>query len=215
MKRFARIIYEKLYLKIFPNYPMELERAVGDCRTLLDVGCGAESPIRNFSAKLGAVGVDGHGPSIEKSQKLAIHGEYVQMDLLGIGGRFGAGSFECVLASDLIEHLKKEDGFKLLGAIEAIASRRVIVYTPNGFLPQKVYDDNPWQEHRSGWTAEELRHRGYRVMGINGWKPLRGELSDLRFKPKIFWRVVSDLTQSLVRDHPEKAFQLLCVKDKG
>ena len=208
-----RGLYEKTYLKAFPNYPDELAKAVGECRTLLDVGCGSNSPIRVVPNKVYKVGVDAFGQSIKRSKEKNIHNKYVQMDVLDIGKSFKPHSFDCVVASNLIEHLTKEDGMKLIVMMEQIAKKRVIIYTPNGFLPQGEYDDNPWQLHKSGWTAKEMRNMGFAVTGIHGWKPLRGKHASIRFWPRPFWRVVSDLTQPIVRKMPEKAFQILCVKN--
>ena len=140
-------IYIKTIGRFAPAYEAELERAVGDCRTLLDVGCGAYSPIKEFSKKLDATGVDGYAPSIERSRKDGIHKRYVQMNILDLRKRFDPRQFECVLASDVIEHLPKERGFDLLDQMEALASKRVIVFTPNGFVKQGEYDDNPMQVH--------------------------------------------------------------------
>ncbi len=102
---------------------------------------------------------------------------------------------------------------KLLDDMERIAKEKVIVYTPNGFLPQGTVRDNPYQVHLSGWTTEEFESRGYNVIGINGWKPLRHEFSRIRFRPIIFWKLVSGLTRRLVRIYPKLAFQLLATKE--
>ncbi|MDP2587567.1 MAG: SAM-dependent methyltransferase [bacterium] len=218
LKRF----YQKTIGRFAPGYEQELERAVGDCRTLLDVGCGAYSPIKSFSAqskqRLDATGVDAFGPSIERSRADGIHNYYVQMDILKIAERFaptrpGARHFECVLASDVIEHLPKEDGYKLLDQMESIAGKRVVVFTPNGFVRQGEYDKNPWQVHRSGWTRAEFEQRGYRVIGIGGLKRLKGEYGAIRFWPTRVWYVIADLTQRFVRGRPEHAYQLLAVKE--
>ncbi len=205
---------KKIYKLIFDDYQTELEKAVADCETLLDVGCGSNSPIRAFSAKLYCVGVDAFAPSIEKSKALNIHNEYKQTDILNIDKVFEPESFDCVLASDVIEHLDKEDGYKLMEKMEKIAKKKVIIFTPNGFLPQGEYDDNPWQVHKSGWEVDEMRQQGYKVIGINGWKPLRGEYAALKYRPHFFWTLVSELTQFYVRNRPQKAFQILCVKTK-
>jgi predicted TPR repeat methyltransferase len=194
------------------NYEIELAKAVGDCQTLLDVGCGSASPIRSFSQKLHCVGVDAFAASIEKSRKKGLHNEYHELAVLDIGQKFKPRSFDCVLAADLIEHLTKEDGLKLMAEMEKIAKSKVILFTPNGFLPQGEYDNNPWQIHRSGWTVKEMEARGYKVIGINGWKPLKGEYAEIRFWPKVFWANFSELTQLFVRNKPENAFHLLCVK---
>ena len=221
IKWLLRKLYYSFYRKIFPEYRVELEKAVGNCKTLLDVGCGPDSPIKPFSGKLYSVGVDAFRPSIEKSKKEGIHNKYYMTDVLKIGKLFKAGSFDCVLASDLIEHLTKEDGCKLLDIMEKIARRKVIVFTPNGFMPQGEFGGNPWQIHKSGWYVDEMRGRDYKVIGINGLKPLRwggqeekfGEhFTDIKFWPKYFWLVVSDMTQLFVRNHPKYAFQILCVK---
>ena len=208
-------IYDNYYAKIFPIYRVELEKAVGTSKTLLDVGCGSNSPIHSFSKKLHCEGVDAFAPSIEKSKKSKIHKKYHKINVLDIGKKFKKNSFDCVVASDLIEHLTKKEGFQLLDMMEKIAKEKVIIFTPNGFLPQGEYDNNPMQVHKSGWSVKEMEKRGYEVIGINGWKPLRGEYAHMRYWPKFFWRIISDITQFFVRKNPKKAFQILCVKSKG
>jgi hypothetical protein len=213
LKKIAKWVYDRFYVKIFPDYRTELRKAVGDCKTLLDVGCGAYSPIQNFSNQLHCVGVDGFSPSIESSKAKGIHNEYHQMDLLNIGEKFVENSFECVLASDVIEHFEKDDGWKLLEKMEKIASKRVIIYTPNGFLPQGEYDNNPWQVHKSGWEIKEMQDRGYQVIGIHGHKIFRGEYAKLKWKPWVVWQIISDISQVWTRNNPKNVFQILCVKE--
>jgi predicted TPR repeat methyltransferase len=213
-KSFMKKLCYLTYRKIFPNYQMELEKAIGNCKTLLDVGCGSSSPIKGVSSDIYCVGVDIFGPDVEKSKAQGIHDKYYKMNALNIGKKFKSNSFECVLASDLIEHLTKREGLRLLKMMERISSKKVIVFTPNGFFPQEPYGNNPWQIHKSGWTVEDMKKMGYDVIGINGWKPLRKQHASIRFWPKYFWLVISDMTQLFVRNHPEKAFQLLCMKEK-
>ena len=215
MRKIFSMIYYKLYVKIFKDYHAELEKAVGDCNTLLDVGCGSSSPIGFFSKKkkIYCVGIDSFQPAIEQSKEKNIHNEYIRMDLLDMGKRFKPNSFDCVLASDLIEHFTKEEGIKLIDIFERIAKKRVIIFTPNGFLAKEEHDNNPWQLHKSGWTVKEMREGGYKVIGINGWKPLRGNHSCVKFRPMYLWLIISDITQLLTRYIPEKAFHILCVKD--
>lgn len=205
---------KKLRWRLLPGhcYRNELGNAISDCCSLLDVGCGSSSPAQHFSKKVHMVGVDAWKPSIKESRKKGIHNKYHQMNILDIGKKFPAKSFDCVMSLDVIEHLTKKDGMKLISAMEKTARKKVIVFTPNGFLPQQAYKGNPWQEHKSGWTVAEMKKRGFEVIGIHGWKPLRGEFADVKYKPKVVWRIISDLTQVLVRNHAEKAFHILCVK---
>lgn len=201
--------------KWLATYDRELQEAVGDARSLLDIGCGIASPLSRLERKPErTVGVDGFMPSIEESRRKGIHNDYVCCDILDVGSKFPAGSFECVMALDVIEHLSKEKGLDLLRQMEQLSCRRVIIFTPNGFLAQAEHSNNPMQVHLSGWSVKEMREMGFRVIGINGWKPLLGEMALPRLWPRRLWAVVSRLTQYLVRNHPEHAFQILCVKDK-
>lgn len=196
------------------TYYHELEKAIGSVGSLLDVGCGINSPISHVSTEIEKkVGVDGFQPSIDESQRKGIHNDYVCSDLLDIDKVFEPNAFECVVALDVIEHFPKEKGFDLLDKMEALASKRVVIFTPNGFLPQEEHSGNVLQRHLSGWSVEEMRGRGYSVIGINGWKPLLGEFALPRFWPRPFWTLVSRLTQPFVRNKPEAAFQILCVKE--
>jgi SAM-dependent methyltransferase len=204
--------------KIIPStsvlYLRELEEAVGtDCETLLDIGCGSDSPIKLFSKRFYAVGVDAYLPSIKKSMTKRIHDKYFNMTFSELD-KFESCSFDCVFALDVVEHITKDEGLRLLDNIERIAKKKVFVVTPNGFLPSGEFENNPWQVHKSGWTVEEMRKRGYNVSGINGLRTLRGERAILRFNPKLLWDIISTVTQYIVRNHPEFAFQILCIKTK-
>lgn len=141
------------------------------------------------------------------------HSVHVVGDVRQVDSLFAPKSVDCVFALDLIEHLRKEDGLRLLDAVEEIARRRVVIFTPNGFLPQGPLDGNPFQEHLSGWTTREMEARGYHVVGVNGWRPLRGEIGAIRLRPRWFWTRISLYTQNLFESKPRYAFQLFCVKD--
>ncbi|MGH8905612.1 MAG: class I SAM-dependent methyltransferase [Egibacteraceae bacterium] len=210
-----RRVDARLFSRFAQQYEMALEREIiGGCESLLDLGCGADSPIRRFAHRLTySVGIDAFDRSLSRSRVSGIHTDYASMDVLRIEGEFAPKSFDCVVALDLIEHLEKDDGLRLIQAMEAIARNKVVVFTPNGFLPQAAYENNELQEHLSGWDTSEMSARGYRVVGINGWKPLRGEYAEIVWWPQPFWTRISYLTQGWVESRPEWAFQILCVKD--
>jgi hypothetical protein len=211
IKKIIRAIYYGPYSKFFGKYPVELRKAVGNCKTLLDVGCGSHSPIRFFREGGGikAVGVDVYAPAIKESQSAGIHEKYYCMNILNMDKKFKKSSFDCVLASGVIEHLTKAQGEKLIALMEKIAGKAVILSMPNGFVVQGELEGNPYQVHRSGWTVKEMKDKGYRVVGYNGWKGLKGGYP---YWPKIFWRPLSDLTQFFVRNRPEHAYEILCIK---
>lgn len=204
-------VYWKFYVRIFPNTAVLIKRELKNCKSFLDLGCGKNSDVRYFSKEFNSAGVDICKSDLEESRKKGIHNKYFVMDVRNL--RFKPRSFDAVLAIDLIEHLSKGEGEKLLRDMERIAKKKVIILTPNGFLEQKVFDDNKHQMHKSGWTASEMRGRGYRVAGFNGVKFLKGERGGVKFRPRHFWRLVSDVSQLVTYHFPEHAFQLFCVKD--
>lgn len=183
-----------------------------ECRTVLDVGCGRDARLVRLVPGIPfTLGVDAQIPEVTPGH--GVHSEYRQMDIRALADHFEPGSFDCVVALDVIEHLVRDDGHRLLEAMESIAAKRVIVFTPNGFLDQPPSSDNPHQEHLSGWFPEDFERRRYRVVGINGWRPLRGPYAAIRWRPRPVWRRISIVTQPLMEPRPRHAFQLLCVKD--
>lgn len=215
MSRARRALRRMLVEPFDRQLERELEReVVGSCESLLDLGCGFDSPVGAFSCKLTrCVGVDIFEPYLQRSVEAGIHSEYRCTDVLSIADELESGSFDCVIALDLIEHLRREDGIRLIAGMERVASRKVIIFTPNGFVPQAPYDGNAFQEHRSGWEPDEMRRLGYRVTGIYGWKPLRGERAEPVVRPRGLGSLLAMWSQPLVRARPEHAFHLLCVKD--
>ena len=190
------------------------EALVGTCDSVLDVGCGFRSPIRSFSHLIPrTVGVDGYDKAIERSRAAGIHSEYHCMDLMKVGEAFGPKSFDAAIALDVIEHFDKPEGYRFLEMLESIARKRVIIFTPNGFLPQDEWDGNVHQHHRSGWEVYDFELRGYRVTGMSGWKPLRGDYALPRIRPHRLGGLVSRLTEPFATRFPKHAFQLLAIRD--
>jgi hypothetical protein len=93
------------------------------------------------------------------------------------------GSFDFVIAFDLIEHLSKENGFLLLYEMERISKVASMVFTPNGHVYQPPTQDNYFQAHVSGWKPNELRRFGWSyIKGCTGLKFFFGAYA----KPKFF-----------------------------
>jgi SAM-dependent methyltransferase len=202
------------WLSRFWRYDRVLALELGTgCASLLDVGCGSNSPVRRLTAAIPRrTGVDAFAPALEASLAAGIHTDVRQMDILTIGEQFAPRSYDCVLASDVIEHLEKPDGLRLIAAMERIAARKVVIFTPNGFLPQAPYENNPWQAHRSGWDPDEMRALGYEPRGVNGWKGFFGERGRLTWRPRTVWKFVAIASRGWTATRPHLAFQLLCVK---
>lgn len=205
MLRLIKNFYKKLFLQ-FSDY---LKKELKGCESVLDLGCGRSSPLRHCSVPY-SVGVELFEPYLKESREMKIHNEYILADIRKV--EFMPKSFDCVLALDVLEHLTKKEGIELIKKMENVAKKKIIIFTPNGFLRQDEHDEDKLQIHKSGWTVDEFKKRGYEVKGINGWKPLRKEKAEFRFRPKTISLLLSDLTQKITYHLPRSAFQLLAVK---
>ena len=138
------------------------------CRisTVLDVGCGLSLKSQYIEADI-RVGIDIYRPFLERIEAevpyVAINADAMELDRL-----FLPRSFDLVLVLDVLEHLEKSDGLRLLEMAEKIARVAVIVETPKGYIPQNIdvwgYDGHTYQTHRCGWEPQEFINRGYQVI---------------------------------------------------
>ena len=122
--------------------------------------------------KMKKIEVDAHLPYLLEAKNRKLYKLLILADVRYLP--FRPRSVDVVMALDLIEHLDKEDGLKILMSMEKIARKKLIIFTPLGFLPLKPYD-TILQLHRSGWYPKEFRTRGYKCRGVNGLFFLRGE----------------------------------------
>jgi Methyltransferase domain len=201
-----------LYMRLCPGVVSFSRQELADCNTVLDLGCGHRSLLEVCNIPF-TVGVDLFEPFLQESRRTGIHTDYVLADLRTVA--FRPKSFDAVIAAEVLEHLTREEGAMLLQRMEEWARKKVIVTTPNGFLEQDAYEDNPLQEHQSGWNSEELGRLGYRVRGGAGWKKLRTAKFSPRYQPAFLWERVSDLTQIVTYRWPKLAYQLMAVKQVG
>lgn len=195
------------------HYYAMLSRELHRMKTVLDVGCGSNSPLAKIPKHFYSTGVDIHKPSITKSKNSRIHDEYKVGNVLSIGALFKEKQFDAVIALDLIEHLPKQKGWELLKKMTKLAKKKVILLTPNGFVSQHPVDGNTFQVHLSGWTVGDFRRHGFRVYGMRGLKWLRGEYATIKWKPWFFWAAISTLSEVFVFFLPGIANQLFVVKD--
>ena len=203
-------VINPVYETLFPHYFDKLKKELHGYSTVLDLGCGYKSPIQYCNVPF-SVGVDLHDPYLKIAKEKGIHSEYIKADILEL--ELAPKSFDAVIALGVIEHMTKEDGYKLITKMETLGSKKIIIITSNGYLFQDGYDGNPLQEHKSGWSTEEFRDQGFRVYGEKGWKALRGYRGLLKYRPQFLWEVISGITQYITYFYPQLAHMLFAVKD--
>lgn len=211
-----------LFSRIFHTLVYCLQRELQDCESVLDLGCGPNSPLRYCKNIKYSVGVEAFAPYIEESKKRSIHTKYLHKKIEEID--FPENTFDVVIMVEVLEHLPKEVGKRILKKAENWAKKKIIISSPNSFIPQKQVDNNPWQKHISSWDYEKMKDCGFRSYGLAGFKFLRSEVqnetmgndltSSIRFSPKFFWFVVATLSQIVTYYAPQLAFELFNIKDK-
>lgn len=198
------------------------ERLAGaeECRTALDVGCGAESPLSRLRPKVKTVGVESSAESLELSKSRGAHDHYIQADVLKddveklVSAAIGAERFDVVGLYNVIEHVPKHLGYDLLRRCEQLSQKFVFVETPNGFVPQGPEFGNEHQRHLSGWFITDFEGLGYTVLGTTGTRYLRGPLAGLKY-PYPGVGSLDVMLARLLRAHrnPRHSFNLFAYKD--
>jgi len=221
MKLYEILYRSQMMSKIFGTLPHCLDYALLDCRTVLDLGCGPSSPLKNIKNIEYSVGVEVFEPYLCESQRQKIHNEYLGVNILELS--FDDNSFDAVILIDVLEHLDEQLGHEILKKAERWAKKKIVVNSPNGFVKQSALDDNSFQEHLSGWDYQLMRRLGFDSVGLAGLKFLRHEveggsmckgdpMSSIRFKPKILWFLVTIISQLYTYRFPSHAFSLFSVK---
>ena len=214
---YSKLYHNKLLEKIFHITVYNLKRDLKDCRSVLDLGCGKDSPIQYCKSIEYSVGIEAFKPSLETSKLRKIHSKYITDNILNVD--FEENSFDAVIIIEVIEHLDKNDALNLVEKVYKWAKKKIIITTPNGFLPQLELDSNPLQKHICGFYVEELKKLGFKVNGMAGLKIFyniqknqkKGE--SIR-KPVIFWIGLAGLSLLFAYYLPGIAFDLYGVKYK-
>jgi len=66
------------------------------------------------------------------------------------------GEFDLILAADMLEHLKREEGLRFVSDC-LDHGKYVIICTPSIFSPQEAVHGNTRERHLSFWTLRDLR----------------------------------------------------------
>ncbi|GFP24214.1 hypothetical protein HKBW3S09_01681 [Candidatus Hakubella thermalkaliphila] len=110
-----------------------------------------------------------------------------------------------------IEHVTKDDGLRLLSKLEEIARRQVIIATPVGFLASGSNHET-LATHRSGWTIEEFKQRGYSIRGYALAIRVGEDVCHPGCLLKYILLFVTYFLGPLVYFIPSKAINMVCVK---
>jgi len=194
------------------NYREWLRRDLADCETILELGCGSNSPILQIGYGKRTDAIDIWQPYIEKHNKAGDYHKCWQGDVLEFD--FPEKAYDAVVMFDVLEHLPRErvGQMDLFGKMENCARKKVIIFAPNGFVENDLVDGDPYQEHVSAWEPEDYKKRGYKIVGGTGLRYLFGKAS-LPKRPQILFYTLGMLSQPLIYHFPKLAWHSYAVKE--
>ena len=212
----------RLAITIPFSYMWLLRQSLGNPKTILDLGCGNGSlmELLGNEKKWKITGVDLFLGNVKTASKKKLFTEVFKDDIVKFVKKQikNKKKYDVVFCSQVIEHIDRKRGEELLSLIESIARQRIIVGTPREFMEQSpsYLGVNPHQVHKSGWSEEDFRGRGYKVYGV-GFSPFWSEEGLIRKKHNraetAFYFVVSFLFSPVVYFIPKIAAGILCIKD--
>lgn len=138
-----------------------LQKYVDPEDEVLDLGCGTMNITGKLKCKV-VFGVDAYQPNIDELKgkgHIYVYCGKIEKYLPD----FKKKSFDVVMSIDSIEHLTKPAALKAIGQMERIARKRVIIFTPIGFIKNDREENTEFQRHRCGFLPSELENMGFEI----------------------------------------------------
>ncbi len=181
------------------SLPPSLRRRLpGSARRVIDVGCGIR-PQRIIKGHH-TIAIDPYRSYLTS----IMHGKRKGADFLFQATwdeflpRLLDGSVDYVIALDVIEHMSPADGSMFLEEAWRVAEQGVLIFTPDGPMPQNFYtrdqwgmDGGHWQRHRSAWTSGEFRSWGWEVFVESDFHITDARGNELVEPIDAFWALAS------------------------
>lgn len=208
---------------VFHTLDYCLQKELEDCESVLDLGCGPSSPLKNCKNVKYSIGIEAFIPYLKESQERQIHSEYINKKIEEVD--FQENSFDAIIMTEVLEHMSKGAGEELLRKAEKWAKKKIVLSTPNGYFPMDGVDENIYQKHLSGWSIEDLKTIGYKVKGLSGAKIMysgknnvqelkqkNALFSNIRFRPRTVFYLINAGLQIFTYFLPKFSFGLFAVK---
>jgi len=197
------------------DYRNWLARDLADCQSILELGCGRNSPILQIGLGDFTDAVDIWKPYVKLHNDNKDYRNCQCQNIIGM--EMGENKYDAVVILDVLEHLdrKKVRDTDLFGRMLKCARKKVIIFAPNGFIENDHVDGDPFQAHISAWEPDDYLRRGYTVKGATGIRWVLGKASLPKWHPYSFWAIVAMVSQPYIFNHPKWAWHSYAVKVIG
>lgn len=212
---------DKLKITLPFSYMKLLRDGIGEAKTILDLGCedGRLLTLLSDGKNWQVTGVDIFQKNVRETAKKKIYIKAIKGDVVETSKKLirEKRKFDVVFCSQVIEHIERKKGEELLSIVDKLARKKIIMGTPRGFMeqPEVFLGNNPHQVHKSGWSEDDFRKRGYSVYGI-GFGPVWSEegLGRTYSKPlALLASIISYAFSPIVYYFPVLAAGILCFKE--
>lgn len=194
------------------DYTRWLLRDLADCETILELGCGRNSPILQIGLGHKTDAVDIWQPYVDLHNRNGDYHDCSQADVLKMP--LCVDAYDAVVITDVMEHLPRTEveRIDLFARMESTARKKAIIFAPNGFIENDLVDGDPYQAHVSAWEPEDYLKRGYTVKGATGIRWVLGRAGYPKWHPYSLWAIVAMVSQPYIYNHPQWALHSYAVK---
>lgn len=143
----------------------EVKKRIAPSLSAIDIGCGIR-PSTIISTKQ-HICIEPFSEYVDVIKKLVPYEHIILIQANWEEGLalFPDKSIDTIIFTDVIEHLIKHDGIRLLQESKRVAKKQIVLFTPLGFMPQLNnsngcdawgYNGGKYQEHKSGWDESDF-----------------------------------------------------------
>lgn len=157
-------------------------------KTVLDVGCGRglNGFLLHGSRDLKGstlIGLEMNENYIKSCKEHNIYNKILKHRLPTIPLKDKSVDF--LLCIEVIEHLTRKDGTELFSEIDRVCKGRAVISTPNMFF--NTIEGEEGDEHKSLWTINDFKSRGYKVYGMGVKIPLLWGDKFIKLKQALYY----------------------------
>lgn len=195
------------------SYLEWLKRDLADCESILELGCGLNSPILKIGYGYKTDAADIWRPYVDQHKRMGNYHNCEVLDILGLNSP--VKSYDAVVLCDVLEHLPRQRVMlsNLFARLEKIACKKVILFTPNGYVDNDEVDGDPYQAHLSAWEPVDYIERGYSVRGATGLRHILGKASLPKYHPYSVFAIIAMVSQPIIFNRPNLAWHSYAVKE--